>query len=225
MKDGCHPFLFQSNFLGNSHFTQEVYAIKAMWHGENGPKLERHGVYALVRLSWASDSSLCVESPISGPDSHRLNCWRGGPLGRKTRFLAFPNWNLGLFSININAKKLQNASYPLEWPEDESEGRGLCCRLGLGFCLRTVLLNLAVPEKHQSLRWGGKKILHSDIKSQGKITFKSILDHNWKEIGDFPGGSIVKNPPATKGQVWALIWKKIPHAASCPRTTTTAPVL
>ena len=45
---------------------------------------------------------------------------------------------------------------------------------------------------------------------------------------DFPGGSVVKNPPANAGDTGLIPWsRKIPHATQqlSPCTTTTEPAL
>ena len=62
-------------------------------------------------------------------------------------------------------------------------------------------------------------------KQISNITYESLKKNSW---GDFPGGAVVKNPPANAGDTGFEPWSgKIPHAVEqlslC--ATTTEPVL
>lgn len=128
-----------------------------MWHAGELAQVKKVGVCVYVRAeaSAMSPRQSQVKAPSLGLTPHRLNCWRGGPLGRKTRFLAFPIETWGsLFSININVETPE-CKLPLEWPEDESEGRGSVADWGWASASGQSLPILG--EKHQKFEGGGKK--------------------------------------------------------------------
>ena len=66
-------------------------------------------------------------------------------------------------------------------------------------------------------------------KKKKKVGLKAGKKKEWKGMGDFPGGPMVKNPPCNSGDAGLIPVQgtKVPHAAGqlSPHTTATACVL
>lgn len=147
--EGRLPLFFQSNFVGKGATLSRgrCHQSRVAWQ-QNGPKLDRRVcVHALLRPSESQTQSQ-LGSPIPGPSSSQAELLERWSFGKEGKVPGIPSGNLGFsFQSTPCAKKpakLQNAIYPPEWPEDEFEGRGLYCKLGIGLCLKnSALLNPA----------------------------------------------------------------------------------